>query len=184
MFRLILCFLVSVLATGMATGQVSKRADRERTIERSRELLETSDPQSQAPLEAFAELRYPFALPIRQPVQVARNDDGDQEEVVEEQPPVVKEVDPSEVLRAFRQRLRVTGVIQTGGRSVLVTSNGPRLSAGQGIRFNHEGNSYTIVVDSVSDDAYTLRLDETTQTAQIDPDAGRGTTRGSGGNPQ
>lgn len=122
-------------------------------------------------INAYSEVRYPFALPPRAPVVVEVTDSG--------APPPPPPPASAQILDSFADRFqrRIAGVIQRGGGFLLILRDGPYLQAGQPIRYPYRGDSYVIVVESVSDETYTLRLDELTKTLKIDPEAGRGVRR-------
>jgi hypothetical protein len=158
---LLLVALGSSVATSALAQRVIKRSDRSDLIEEVETLLATHQTRDYG---AFSEWKYPFAFPVE--VIVEAPVEEPEVVVVEEVPEVVTH---EEVLDAVAGNLRVSGVMEMNGVPVMIVGR-KNIPEGQPLRLPYKGETYIIVVESVSDEAYTLRLDETVKTVRLKKD--------------
>lgn len=164
--RCLVALLCLVLAATYATANVTTKKSRQSTITKAQTFINQRETTPQPDVDNW---KYAFSLPIVEaaPVVVQQQ----QEEVVV----VEKVVTPEVVLDAAASNItpQIRGIITRGGVPHLILGNGP-LPQGAQLNLTYEGKSYLVVVESVSKQAYKLRLDETTKVISLKDDTNTG----------
>lgn len=162
------------------SAQVKPRSERTEVIKGVQERLDSLDQTRE--VTHWEEMRYPFAFPyvapeptIAQPTTTAQPAARPEQN----RPPAIV-VRPEELLERLSTSInrQFRGVVRKDGRPLLFLTNNRRLEEGQ--RFNvtaEDQRSYLIVLQSISEEAYVLQLDETSLSVSLKEDSSSGSIR-------
>jgi len=150
------------VAAPQTAAQIGKPKDRIETLER---LEAATAPRERLSLETLEALKYPFSLPIEEPEPVETTEAepvvaaATPKETVTAPEPV--RLTPREVLQRAAERLNITGAMERVGKRYIVQRLGRPIPEGTRISVTMPtGDRFTVVVAEVSDNSYTIKLDE------------------------
>ena len=153
------------------------KQNREAVLEKAENILHSENPGF---LTALQTMHSPFLPPQEEVVE---------EEVVQETPegpkkvtrPIAPKAPPeipdADILRYVADRLNPKGSLVTSRRSLLLFSNGGKLTVGGSIPTTVRGKAYNIIVADITPNDYTLRLNEAQITRSFKITSSKGAVR-------
>lgn len=139
-------------------ARISSARDRQAVLDRINDALHMDDEDLKG---RFTDLRYPFRFVQPEQPQVAAKADEPEEEPEE----VVPTIPEASILEAIAAQLKPKGtLIRSDRRMIILVGPGGRdinLREGDEFTATYQEQQYTVTLDSVATDTFSLRLNET-----------------------
>ena len=177
-------FLLSLITPALLRGQDEKprlvllKTDRQKTLDTAEAILHSEIPDFYENLKAA---HSPFIVKPEEEVVVEETPEGPKEVLRPKKPPKPKDLPDAVILKSVADRLKPKGSLVTSRRSLLLFPNGGKLRVGDTIPVTVRGKEYEIVVQAITSNDYTLRLNEAVATRSFRITSSKSTiTRDSG----
>ena len=137
---------------------VLPKKNREEVLEKAENILHSENPGF---LTALLTMHSPFLPPQEEVVEVVEETPQGLKVVAKPKAPKAPpKIPDADILRYVADRLNPKGSLVTSRRSLLLFSNGGKLSVGGSIPTTVRGKAYNIIVAAITPNDYTLRLNE------------------------